>query len=214
MSALQLLHTYDYAASPGPVSKQAPNAKVLGKVNYATQADYGERLELFQPAMKQVYMEPNVGGRIRTQRATPYIEMPYAPFETPRNFALDFVPVNQFGIHRGFDVPDVNAFHNPIGGNDLEIAALLSPPIHKSEEIHPVSHHDAVENMMAEYGAHVKYNTLQNRMKSMLDNGFGPDVSRKVLDEMEYKAALQHGAHPLRALNVKSALATNYVMAS
>ena len=209
-SALQLLHTYDYSASPFATG-QAPNAKVHGKPGYATQADYGERLELFQPAMKQVYMEPNVGGRLRTQRDTPYIEMPWAQFETPRNFALDFVPVNQFGIHRGFDVPEVNAFHNPIAGDALMLDAMLNPPIHKAEERNPL--HDPTNEMIEAYGQHCTYKTLENRMKSMLDNGFGPEVTRKAMDDMEYKAALKHASHPLHPMNIKSVLATSFVMA-
>jgi hypothetical protein len=82
-------------------------------------------LELYQAAMKTPYREPNVGGFLKRNRDTPYIEMPYAPFETPK-FPIDFVPVNQFGIHRGFDVPEVNAYHTPALGNLLDIAATFA----------------------------------------------------------------------------------------
>lgn len=211
MSALQLLQNFHKScslATPDAAAVlQAPDHHPLG---FSTQADYGERLELYQQALKTPYREPNVGGFLKKNRDTPYIEMPYAPFETPK-FPIDFVPVNQFGIHRGFDVPEVNAYYTPVLGNLLDIAATFATEQEAAAKKGVLSPHYMVKDLVDDYGSHITMKTVMDKEEHLLKEGFHPDTVKAVMDEHHFEKAKRLVSR-VRPHNIEDVLRTSFVV--
>jgi hypothetical protein len=138
------------------------------------------------------------GDFLKKNRDTPYIQMPYAPFETPK-FPIDFVPVNQFGIHRGFDVPEVNAYHTPALGNLLDIAATFATDQEAAAKAGFLSPHHMTNELVEDYGKDITFKTVMNKEEHLLKEGFHPDTVRRAMEDHHFAKAKRRMAHPYAA---------------